>query len=179
MKTIYKKILHNLGVLLVGFGVGILVNIPSCHKQESHIEYITVHDTITIPQERIIEKTKTKYVTRVDSFYITTPGDTVYIHDIPIEYKEFRDTIRTDSTSADLKINYHGWNSDIDSIRLNYSYNQKHEVIVKEPKRFGFDLVFGPYIGYGVNLSPTNPIQANHGFEIGVGIGIGIGYRIK
>ena len=69
-----------------------------------------------------------KYVTLVDTFLVTVPGDTVYI-DIPIDYKEYRDTIKTDSTSVDLKINYHGWNSDIDSIRLNYTFSSEREVI--------------------------------------------------
>lgn len=176
MKTIYKKILHNLGVLIIGFGLGILVNIPSCQK--STVEYITVHDTTYIPQERIVEKTTTKYVTLVDTFLVTVPGDTVYI-DIPIEHKEYRDTIKTDSTSVDLKINYHGWNSDIDSIRLNYTFNSEREVIVKEPKRFGWSICAGPYIGYGINLTPTNPMQVNHGFEVGIGVMLGIDYRIK
>lgn len=179
MRTLYKKILYSIGLMLVGFAIGILVNIPSCQKQKSHIEYITVHDTTFIPQERIVEKTKKVFITKIDSFYVKTPGDTVYIQSIPIEYKEYRDTFNTDTTSAKLKINYHGWNSDIDSIRLDYSYNNTREVIVQPPKKFGFDLVIGPYVGYGVNLTPTNPIQANHGFEIGIGVMVGIGYRIK
>lgn len=179
MNNLYKKILYYIGTLLVGFGIGILVNIPSCHKPESYIEYITVHDTTIVPVERIVEKTKVKYITKIDSFYVKSPGDTVYINSIPIEYKEYRDTFNTDTTSAKLKINYHGWNSNIDSIRLDYSYNNTREVIVQQPKKFGFDLVVGPYVGYGVNLTPTNPIQANHGFEIGIGVMVGISYRIK
>ena len=172
--SILKNWWKYLITVVVGFGIGILVNIPSC--QQSNTEYITVHDTTYIPQERIVEKTKVKYVTLVDTFLVTVPGDTVYI-DIPIDYKEYRDTIKTDSTSVDLKINYHGWNSDIDSIRLNYTFSSEREVI--QPKRFGWSICAGPYIGYGINLTPTNPMQVNHGFEVGIGVMVGIDYRIK
>lgn len=174
MKPVYKNILKSLCILLIGFILGIIVNVPSCHKQESHIEYIAVHDTIFVPQERIVENTKTLYITKIDSFYIA--GDTVYLHNIPIEYKEYRDTIKSDSISTDIKINYHGWDSNIDSIRLNYHYYREREIIIKQPKKIGIDLVVGPYVGYGINF-PSQ--QINHGFEIGVGVMLGLGYRIK
>lgn len=172
-----KKALPFIGCILIGFAIGILINIPACNKPTSKIEYITVHDTVTITNTE--EKTKIKYINRIDTFYQTVKGDTVYIVDLPIEYKEYCDTVQNDSSSTVLKVNYHGYNSAIDSIWLNHSYQRRNEVIVEKPKKFSWDITVGPYIGYGLNATPTNPMQVNHGFEIGIGVVIGPSWRIK
>ena len=180
VQNFFRKSWKYLVVLFIGFSIGIIVDLPSCSKQpESHVEYVQVHDTVFVTQEVIKEKTKIRYIDRIDTVYVTEKGDTVYVKDIPIDYKEYVDTIATDYTKTTLKVNFHGYNSDIDSVRVNHSYLRKDELIVKQPKKFGWDITVGPYFGYGINATPTNPMQVNHGFEFGVGVVIGPSWRIK
>ena len=171
MKNIWKYLL----VLLIGIGIGVLINIPSCKKTNT-ITYIPVHDTITINSVRIQEKTVYKHIKNIDTFYVNQT-DTIFLKNFPIEHKEYKDTFNTDSTKTSIKINYHGFNSNIDSVRIGYNYLQKNEIITPKEKKFGLGVTVGPYIGYGINATPNG--QFNHGFEVGIGVMVGLNYKIK
>jgi len=55
-------------------------------------------------------------VIRIDTFYTTKEGDTIKVPDIPITKKVYEDTISTDSTSTEIKIQYSGFNASINEI---------------------------------------------------------------
>ena len=181
MKEYVKQFLKYLIPLGIGFGIGILINLPQCSKAPSEptIEYIPVHDTVAIYKERIVPKTRTKYVRDtvllLDSVFIK--GDTVY-GQLPIEFKQYTDTLKNDSTAATLQIDYHGIASGIDSIKLDYQYFKEREIIIKEPKKVGWVWSFGPTIGYGGFVDAQNG-GFGHGHYIGVSVGIGIGGYIN
>jgi len=67
--------------------------------------------------------------------------------DIPITYKEYNDTIKTDSTSTEIQINYHGFNSDIDNIKLKHNYYNKKETLIQQSKKVK------PLIGFSIGPS--------------------------
>ena len=165
--------------LIIGFIVGILINIPSCKKVDPEIKYIPVHDTVTIKKDSIIYKTKPVEVYFRDTFYIKESGDTVKLDSIPITQYKYQDTISTDSTSTEIMINFHGFDAEIDSINLVHNYFNKQEIIVKEPKKVGLVWFVGFYGGYGGHGNINAEPHFDHGPEIGVGAGIGIGGIIK
>lgn len=175
LKNSWKYILP----LIIGVVMGVMINIPSCQKQpEPKIEYIEKHDTVIVEKERIIEKTKIKYVDRIDTFYVKESGDTIQLDSLPITEYRYQDTIKTDSASTEITVDYHGFNAGIDNINLVHNYSQKQTTIVKEPKKVGIVWFVGAYAGYGVHGS-INTGTFGHGPEIGVGAGIGIGGKIK
>lgn len=169
----YDKILKYLALVILGFVFGIMINIPSCQKE---VIYQTTHDTITITEERIVEKTRLIYKTDtlvlVDSVYVK--GDSVYIS-LPMEYKKYSDTITTDSTFTQVDIMYHGIYSSIDSLYLKHTYQNK---ILKEPqKRVQWVWFVGPSVGYSV-FGDVNRGTFGHGPSIGITCGIGIGGKL-
>lgn len=175
LKNSWKYILP----LIIGVIMGVMINIPSCQKQpEPKIEYIEKHDTVTVEKERIVEKTKIKYIDRIDTFYVKESGDTVLVPDLPIEHKVYEDTIKNDSTSTEIKIEYSGFNAKVDGVYVHHNYFEKQTTIVKEPKKVGIVWFVGAYAGYGVHGS-INTGTFGHGPEIGIGIGLGLGNRIK
>lgn len=174
MKDIWKYIIP----LVIGFVIGILINIPSCKKVEPQVIKVPVHDTITIDSIQIKWKERPVEVLRIDTFYTTKDGDTIKTPEIPIIKKVYEDTISTDSTSTEIKIQYSGFNASIDEIQLRHNYYNTKEIIVKEPKRVGLVWFVGAYVGYGGHGS-INTGTFGHGPEVGVGIGLGLGNRIK
>lgn len=171
MKNIWKYII----ALIVGFGLGILINIPSCQKQpDSEIQYIEKHDTVTITKDSIVYKTKIKEVHYIDSFYVKESGDTVKLDSIPMECKLYEDTIKTDSTSTEIKIEYSGFNAEIENIWLNHNYFEKQETIVRPPKKVGWVWFIGVAGGVSGHVDiPTKTVGwgPSAGFVAGVGIG--------
>lgn len=166
MKNDWKTILF---ALIIGIIIGICVNFKSCTQQNPIIERIPIHDTITLTQDRIVQNTIVKYVTdtvyQVDSVFQV--GDISYVV-LPQEFKEYNDTIKTDSTSTVIDIKYHGISASIDNISLQHNYNKIIEKQYIQPKRFAPAICVGPYVGYGIN-----------GPQAGIGIMIGIDYRLK
>lgn len=169
LKKHYKYLIF----LGIGIIIGILINIPSCKKQEPKIIPVTIHDTIVVEKERIKENTKTKYITKLDTFYIIKT-DTIYIKDLPIEHKEYQDTIVTDSSKTTIDIQYHGFNADIDSLNIINTFIRKDQVYYTPPKRFGLDITIGPSIGW--NWYAGGPINGSP--TIGINCTLGISYRI-
>ena len=175
LKNIWKYILP----LIAGIVIGICINMPSCSKTPNpEIVYIEKWDTVTIDSVRIKWKEKPVEVFLHDTFYIDKSGDTVNLPDLPITKKLYEDTIKTDSTSTEIKINYSGFNASIDNIYLKHNYYSTKETIIKDQKRVGLVWFVGVYAGYGVHGS-INTGTFGHGPEVGIGAGIGIGNRIK
>lgn len=179
MKDFFKKeIWKYLVSLIVGLGIGILINIPSCSKQpETIVEYIPVYDTITITKDSIVYKTKPVNVYLIDTFYVKESGDTVKLDSIPITEYQYKDTIKTDTTSTEIMVNFHGFNAGIDSINLVHNYFEKQTTIIKE-KKVGWVWFLGVSGGYGV-IYNVNSNTFGHGPNLSVSCGIGIGGTIK
>lgn len=142
----------------------------NCQKQESTVikEFIPVHDTITLTEERIEYKTKVKFVQTIDTFYFNDK-DTIYI-EVPIEYKEYNDTIKNDSAEAKIKINYHGAFAELDSVKLDYKYHKEIQTVIKPPKKYGIGFYFGPYVGYGWSIN--SPVYGQPSIGVAVGVGL-------
>ena len=164
--------------LAAGFIIGILINIPACNKPETKIEYIPVHDTLKFTHDSIIYKTKIVYKTKLDTFYVNENNDTIQTPDIPIEHKEYRDTIKTDSTQARVMIKYHGFAADVDTVSFIYDYFNKKETIVLPPKKIGLTWTVGVGVGFGGHAN-INGGTFGYGPEVGVYGVIGIGGIIK
>ena len=179
MNEIIKKYYKYILVLLAGFIIGIMINLPSCSQQpESKIIEVPVHDTITIKKDSIVYKTKPVEVYIIDTFYIDKTGDTIQVLDMPITKSIYKDTIKSDSTSTEIEVNFHGFNAGIDSISLVHNYYNQKEIIIQQPKKIGLVWFVGAGVGYGIHGS-INTGTFGHGPEIGITAGIGIGGIIK
>lgn len=172
-----KQLGKYLIAIVIGIVIGVLINIPSCKNQEQKVEYVPVHDTITVDKERIVEHTRvvsTKDTIVQVVLVSDTLLDSVFVS-LPMENKEYVDTLTNDSSEAILDIKYHGVYTSIDSVSLNYHYYKERETIIQKPKRFGLDVTVGPYIGYGASVVNQ---QFKPGFQIGIGVSFGLSYRI-
>lgn len=180
MKQFLKDIWKYIIPLVIGVILGILINLPSCQKQpETIIEYKEVHDTVTIDSIRIQWKTKPVNVYLVDTFYIKESGDTVKLDSLPITEYQYKDTVKTDTTSTEITVNYHGFNAGIDSINLTHNYFEKQTTIIKE-KKIGLVWYIGIDAGFGGQLGiKNNVVNFNYGPQVGIHGGIGIGGIIK
>ena len=173
IKQILKQLSSILICVCIGIGIGLLLQLPACNKVDTKYVEIPVHDTVTVTKTEIQEKTIVKYTSLLDTFYIHN-SDTVYV-ELPIAHKEYSDTIKTDSISTEIKIEYSGFNAEIDSVFIKHNYFRTQETIIKKPRKIGLDVVVGPYVGYGANFNQG----FNHGVEVGIGVMIGLGWRIK
>ena len=159
-------------VLLVSL-LGGVVNY--CTMPES--EQITRVDTVRIyiDSVRIEEKTQLKYINKIDTFYIQSPSDTirdtVWLKELPIEYKQFTDTIVNDSMKSIVNLNYHGFNAGVDNLQL-YTETVYKCKQPKQLKKFGWNLSVGPYIGYGTDFRTMGP-------SAGISVQLGWGWRIS
>lgn len=157
-----------IGVLL---GWGLTWN----HYRNIPTKEIVLTDTVTVTKERIVEKTK--YVTqlRVDTIRDTimiNGKDTIINFPIPISQYTYEDTIRTDTTTSTIRIDYSGYKTQLDGVQYSYTYYPKIPVQKKKKGQFGQFVGLGVQVGYGLGIS--NPVK----FEpyVGVGIMYGWGY---
>ena len=180
LMEIIQKIWKYILTLIIGIFIGLIINIP--YKPiDPIIEYIEVHDTISIPTERIVEHTKVKYVTDttfiVDS--IEVKGDTIYVT-VPQEYKIYSDTIETDSTSTEIKIEHHGIESQIDKVYLNHTYYNKNTIIPQKQKNIR-PLVFiqgGPKTDFRFQGVTGFALEAGAGLTFKSGYGVIADYEL-
>lgn len=181
MKELWDKIWKYLAALVIGIFIGFMINIPSCNKVEPNIIKVPVHDTVKVDSIRIEQNTKIKYITTVDTFYIVQKQDTIYLKDFPIEYKTYKDTISTDSTSAELKINYHGFSAGIDDVNLIYSYNNKKEIVPEKKKSISpfIMLEVGPIMNYDFSGVRGASIGLNAGLILKNNFGFTAGYQLN
>lgn len=178
MKEFFQKHWNTILSLIIGLAIGVLINIPTCKKIEPKIEYIERHDTVTVEKERIVEKTKIKYIDRVDTFYVKESGDTVEITDLPIEHKIYEDTIKNDSTSTEVKIEYSGYAAQVDGVYIRHNYLEKQETIIQQSKRVGWVWFIGFAGGVSGHVDiPTKTV--GWGPSAGLVVGVGIGGTIK
>lgn len=172
----WKKVLNYIiGILFI---LSLIMNgILGCQNyryRNTPPEKIEIHDTITIPKDSII--TKTKWKTKLDTIIEIQYKDTI-IYDtvqIPIEHQVSEFKIEKDSLKITEKIHHSGWHSNIDSVELDYSFN--YEIPKPKPKKIGLVWNVGPYVGYGINF---NNGQYYFSPEVGIGASIGIGGIIK
>lgn len=137
--------------------ISILINIllfaclmSNCsgQKEGGSTEYIPVHDTIQITKDSLIYHTDTLFcrdtLLRVDSVILGEDGTYV---SLPVQYNKYSDVIKTDTTSTEIQINYHGINPVIDSVSIIHNYYNRKETIIKQDKRIH------PYVG--LSIGPT------------------------
>ena len=136
--------------------------------------YKEKHDTVTIIKDSIVYKTKIKNVYYTDTFYVKESGDTVKLDSLPITEKIYEDTIKTDSTSTEIKIEYSGFNAEINNIWLRHNYFEKEVTIVQPPKKVGWVWFIGVGPGIGVHLDiPTKTLGWGPTLVLTGGVGIG------
>lgn len=170
MKTILKSILIGFICLLTGFllgGGGFYYYYKNKPSKE-----IILRDTICT--ERLVEKTKYVQILRVDTIRdtITVAGkDTIIGFEIPIQKYAYNDTIKTDSTTAIIGIDFSGYNAKLDEVRLDYTYKQKEPLKSKKKPVFGQSIAVGIQAGYGVGMQP---FRAEPYIGVGVTYGFGI-----
>lgn len=165
--------------LIVGIVVGLLINLPKCSgTPESKIEYIPVHDTIKIYKDSIVYKTKPVNIYHIDTFYVKESGDTIKLDSIPITEYQYKDTVKTDSTSTEIMVNFHGFNAGIDSINLVHNYFNTKETIVIPPKKIGLTWTVGVGVGFGGHMN-INSGTFGYGPEVGIYGVVGLGGIIK
>ena len=170
----WKKVLNYIFAIL--FLVSLIFNGYSFY-QLRHLdapEVIYLHDTVTIHTDSII--TKTKYTTVFDTIVEILYKDTVLYDTIqvPIEHNQSDFSIKKDSLTINETIWHSGFQSTIDSIKLDYNWN--YEIPKQKHKKIGIVWNIGIYTGYGLNF---NKGQYYFSPEVGVGVSIGIGGIIK
>lgn len=131
----------------------------------------------------VIVKEKTEYIDRVirDTFEIEKPVpkiitltkiDTFQVNEsifaeIPIETKQYEDTIYNDSANIHYKAILSGYKASLDNLHIDVSMKTKDAVktqIIREKQKFNFGLVGG--FGYGVFQKKCDAF-----------IGVGISYN--
>lgn len=154
--------------------IGVLCCFNECVREKEEPTTITLYDTVFIDKERIVEHTNTKYITKIDTFYIKgdTIKDTIFLKELPIEHKEYIDTISTDSTRSIVRALYSGFNPQIDNLYVSTEIVSKKALKYPKMKKWGWNISGGIYGGYGLGSQGLSP-------QIGVGVSIGFGYRIK
>jgi hypothetical protein len=165
-------------------GIIIGAGFRSCAKQEPQTVEVEKHDTIIIRDTlRINEHTKLRTIVRVDTIWISKPTDFGEVKDttntdadyalVPITQSEYRDTIANDSSRAEIKVLFSGYNACIDEIGINYHTRTKTRV---ERKKNGW----GQFVGIGVGVGYGASVVGQRIYaapEIGLHITYGWGYH--
>lgn len=170
--------LDNIGGYLIAFLGGLLVSlilyfaIPKRVVTEEKV--LTVRDTIQVDREVIKWKERVRYVTKFDTIIYAirdTVSDTIRV-ELPIEHKEYRDTITNDSTRIIMAIDYSGFKPQLDRVWVDYSADRRYAVQSKKKGHFGQFVGVGVQVGYGLGVSVTPKFEP----YIGIGISYGFGY---
>ena len=160
--------------LLISFIINIILCIclmSNCQGRESkvNIEYVPVHDTITLVEDRIVEHTKQLFISdtllKVDTVYVEKDGTYV---ELPMKWSQYTDTIKTDSSETKVDITYHGIEAGIDKIVLDNKYNREIHTVIQPPKKWSIGIQAGVGGQYGI---------VNRQFDVGPYIGVGINYN--
>lgn len=129
-----------------------------------------VRDTVVLRNTE--EKTVVRNVYHTDTAVFVlrdTIKDTIFVR-VPIEEKRYTDTIRTDSATICVGVDYHGWRSGIDSVRVDYEIKP---LVVRQVERRGFGQFVGIGAGVGVGVGtykneliamPTVGVHIVYGF---------------
>ena len=164
-------------VVCVVAGVIVGVGFRSCcTKQEPRVVEIEKHDTITIRDTlRIREHTKPRTIVRVDTIFIQADGakaEPIAV-EIPITQSEYRDTIANDSSRAEIKVLFSGYNARIDEIGINY-HTRTQTRVERKKNGWGQFIGIGVGVGYGASVVGQRIYAAP---EIGLHITYGWGYH--
>lgn len=147
----------------------------SQNAKKTVIQTIELRDTICIKDTMIKYKTKEVEVVKYDTIEIREK-DTIKIP-IPISRYTYKDTIRTDTSRTEIRIDFEGYNAKIDSIQLFQEFHPSIEILAPKEKKvnFGQCVVVGVHVGYGVGFQPNR----QYGFEPYIGVGITYGFGIN
>ena len=176
MKITKDNVIAGLVIIIIIL-LAIMLNKPS---PKTEVKLIPVKEKIEIIDKEAI-KNHTKVTNVKDSFIyilnskVDTFNDTIRIP-ILIESKTFKDTIDTDSSSTSIEVNYEGFMSQINSVKLEHRYYNKETTISKAPSPLGFGLQLGVGVGYGQYVDFKND-RTGQGLLIGGFIGFGITYN--
>ena len=157
--------------------LSILLNKP---QPKTEVKFIPVKEKIEITDKENIKK-HTKIINTKDSFIyvhtttVDTFNDTIRIP-ILIESKTYLDTIRTDSSSTSIEVNYEGFMAQINSVKLEHRYYNKQTTITKARSPLSFGLQLGVGAGYGQYIDFKNN-STGQGLLIGPYVGFGIAYN--
>lgn len=154
-------------------GVLLGAGFRSCGHEQPRAEPIILHDTITRTDTIIETRTRTL---RIDSTAYVFVRDTATVTDtiyLPCEWKEYRDSIVTDTSNINWSVKYHGYDAHIDSFGLNYKFTTNPRIEVKK-RGFGQFVGIGIGAGYGVSVINNQVFAAP---SVGVHITYGWGYH--
>lgn len=151
MESRIKNIILIILILVSSFLIGYII-IQKNNLEPPEVKYELHRDTVYVTDTIIKQKTKIQYITKDSIQYIYKTDsivDTIKI-DIPIEHKIYRDTITNDSNTYDISIRYSGYNSSIDELNIQSTYNNKIVIQKKKQRRFHISLQAGYYTGYNL-----------------------------
>lgn len=153
--------------LLVGAG---LRNCKGTQPETSKPEVI--HDTVCIYDTvRIAAKTRLICTTHTDTL-IVRDTDTIQVS-LPLEHKEYRDTINADSARIRLNILFHGYRAGIDHIGVSYDIRPVTRTEIRK-KGWGQFVGVGIGAGYGVSAHGGNVYASP---QVGISVVYGFGYH--
>lgn len=157
--------------------LSILLNKPS---PKTEVKLIPVKEKIEINDKEDIKK-HTKVDNVRDSFIyvptvkIDTFNDTIKIP-ILIEYKTYKDTIDTDSSTTSIEVKYEGFMSQINSVKVEHRYFNKETTITKTKSPLSFGIQLGVGAGYGQYMD-FKQSKTGQGLLVGGFVGFGISYN--
>ena len=176
MKITKDNVIAGLVIIIIIL-LAIMLNKPSPKTEVKLIpvkEKIEIIDKEAIKNHTTITNTKDSFIYILNS-KVDTFNDTIRIP-ILIESKTFKDTIDTDSSSTSIEVNYEGYMSQINSVKLEHRYYNKETTITKAPSPLRFGLQLGVGVGYGQYIDFKND-RTGQGLLVGGFIGVGIQYN--
>ena len=180
MKLSLAHIAFAVACIIAGVLLG--AGFRSCSSSEPQIVVTEKHDTVTIRDTlRIREHTKPREIVRIDTIWLSldtlldTPLDTssLIAAEIPITQNEYRDTIANDSSRAEIKVLFSGYNARIDEIGINY-HTRTQTRVDRKKNGWGQFVGVGVGVGYGASVVGSTVYAAP---EIGIHITYGWGYH--
>lgn len=172
------------GVQIASFSIFLLILMWLCYRiglrhgegktpspevlTEIHTDTVTVTQTVTRPEPVWIHTERRDTLTIPVERLVYLEGDTVAV-EMPVERKDYRVEVQTDSVSGEILASVSGINVSLDTLR--YRLEVPRETItvtntVTRQKRWGFSV--GPAVGVGYNGTRIGPY---------VGIGVQWGYQ--
>ena len=127
--------------------------------------------TAKLQREKTVVRSVTEYDTAI-VFLHDTIRDTIVIQ-IPIEQKEYRDTVSADSMRVRLHILFHGYHAGIDHVGLSYD---ARPIIRTEVRKKGW----GQFVGIGIGAGYGACVQSGivyAGPQVGLNVVYGFGYH--
>lgn len=157
--------------------LSILLNKP---QPKTEVKFIPVKEKIEITNKEDIKNhtitthTKDSFI-YVPTVVVDTFNDTIKIP-ILIEYKTYKDTIDTDSSTTSIEVKYEGFMSQINSVKVEHRYFNRETTITKTPNPLNFGLQLGLGLGYGQYMD-FKQSKTGQGLLVGGFIGVGITYN--